>query len=162
MSGEAKDLGNSATVEVHTCLRMLQTLLENKGLNETARKETLLINLRSMFPGEVNESKLRGLASGAETYVKTSVSTQSQSTQGFIDTHNGKVLIEFKADLTKASAKSTALLELKRYVSALWKALLQKLPKFLNSGRLFGNHLRWKQATNAGKAPGSICFHVQR
>ncbi len=33
----------------------------------------------------------------------------------------------------------------------IW-ALLQKIPKFLNSQQLFGNHLRWKQGTGAGKA----------
>lgn len=44
---------------------------------------------------------------------------------------------------------------------ARWWALLQKSPKFLDYEWPFGNHLRWKQATDAGKAPDSICFHVQ-
>lgn len=110
--------GKSA--QVAACLEMLSELSQKRSLNETARKELFIYYLTRMFPDSDDQRKLSGLARGAETFVTTAPTDQSAATRGFIDTKNGRLIIEFKSDLTSARARSDADLELKRYVAALW------------------------------------------
>lgn len=99
---------------------MLQTVVSNPNMKETPRKETFISYLRTIFPESEYSGMIDALAAGAETYVKTSVSSQSSSEWGFIDTHRGKLVIEFKADARTSFAQETADTELRRYIAGLW------------------------------------------
>ena len=76
--------------------------------------------LRTIFPKPEHRSRIDELAAGAETYVKTEVYSQSSSEWGFMDTHRGKLVIEFKADARTLFARETADAELRRYIAGLW------------------------------------------
>src|SRR5437016_10661028 len=82
------------------CLALLRTILSTSRMNERARKELLVRYLSLIFPEPEYRSKLDEFAAGAEAHVPTTVSSLSQSTRGFVDTLNGTLIIEFKADLT--------------------------------------------------------------
>ena len=99
---------------------MLRAVAANPQMNERARKELFILHLISIFPSEEHRSRLRDLAAGAERFVATSPSSESGSTSGFVDTLNGRLFIEFKADLLSTPSKRTAETELRRYVASLW------------------------------------------
>lgn len=105
---------------IQECLNMLRAAASNPNLNETARKETFVSYLRSIFPESEHRSMIDALAAGAETHVRMAESSLSASERGFIDTLHGKLVIEFKADLRNLYASEIANIELRRYIASLW------------------------------------------
>src|SRR5260370_4982207 len=99
---------------------MLRAVSANPRMNEQARKEIFISYLRLIFPEPGNASRITALAGGAEAFRSTLRSYLSSSTRGFADTLNGKLVIEFKANLLDRSAADTAETELKRHVASLW------------------------------------------
>ena len=102
------------------CLKMLQVVASDPSMKETPRKEMFISYLRTIFPEQEHAGRIDALAAGAETYVQTAISSQSSSEWGFIDTHRGKLVIEFKADARTSFAQKTANTELRRYIAGLW------------------------------------------
>ena len=105
---------------VNETLSLIRSIISTNTLNERARKELLIQYLPRIFPQEHHRSKLMSFAVGAESYVPTAPSQASESARGFIDTLNGKMILEFKRDLLNRKSLEEAQLELKRYVASLW------------------------------------------
>lgn len=106
--------------DVSETLNLLRSILASNTLSESGRKELLVSYLPRIFPQSEYRPKLEAFASGAESYVRTAPSEASSSTRGFIDTLNGKMVLEFKKDLLNQKSSNEAILELKRYIAALW------------------------------------------
>lgn len=102
------------------CIKLLKSVLSRPNMNETQLKETFVLYLIPMFPDTECRSRLEAFPQGAEEHVVTLTSSETKSTWGFIDTLHGKLVIEFKANLAKKRARREGILELRRYVSALW------------------------------------------
>ena len=109
------------------CLKLLQTA----SGNEEARKMQLVSQLRNIFPEDRYQSIIDDLALGAEKHLKTPPASVSESETdfanstfgqetGFADSAFGRVIIEFKSDLSKHDQHDKAKSELRRYTSALW------------------------------------------
>ena len=105
-------------MSVQVCSQLIHKIVSSGRLNERQRKELLLSHLPRIFP-ESNE-EASAFAMGAEAYVKTAKSYESDSKRGFVDTLLGQVILEFKDNLSSSTKKKDAELELKRYVAALW------------------------------------------
>lgn len=111
------DEAYTLTRAIQNCLKMLRVITSKPTMNERARKETLVLYLGLMFPESRHRSKIESLAVGAEVYVGT------ESVRGFIDTFNGKLVIEFKSDLMNKASSDKAEAELKRYFAGLWTSI---------------------------------------
>lgn len=108
------------------CLKLLRTA----SGNEEARKLQLVSQLRNIFPEDHYQSFIDDLALGAEKHLKTPSSVSESETgfddstfgpeTGFADSAFGRVIIEFKSDLSKSNQHDTAKSELRRYTSAMW------------------------------------------
>ncbi|ODV53734.1 MULTISPECIES: Eco57I restriction-modification methylase domain-containing protein [Lysinibacillus] len=89
--------------------------------NETARKEILIGNLKSIFhQNPIARLKIDNIYMGAEGKIATQQSSESNSVTGFQDTDLGSVTVEWKRDLTDTRAFTTADLEIRRYTSGKW------------------------------------------
>jgi hypothetical protein len=120
MSGDNPQEAGQMAPAAQECLRMLRAIASGPAMNEEARKQLFILHLRSIFPEEEYRSRFEALAAGAETRVATAPSALSGAAWGFMDTRNGELVIEFKANLLRQSAYDEAEVELKRYIAGLW------------------------------------------
>jgi hypothetical protein len=70
------------------------------------RKKEFFSYIRTIFPEDEYKLKIDLLVTGAETFVKTEPSSLSSSEIGYIDTLNGKLVIEFKSNLVAQQSEA--------------------------------------------------------